>query len=104
MRERSPALLILCHNPVLLILGGKSNEAKPKYISDLRGLTAAFFGKWVFTLSNLTPLFLRGAESSHQICWKLLQVRLEAAHSLELLMFHDENCGSMLFLIDFFFL
>ncbi len=43
--ERSQRLLIMCHNPVLLISGEKSNEAELKFISFLQGLTATFSGK-----------------------------------------------------------
>lgn len=41
-------------------LGGGSNEAELKLISVLRGLSAAFSAKWLFTLSNVARPYLWG--------------------------------------------
>lgn len=38
--------------------GKKSNEAELKLISVLRGLSAAFSAKWLFTLSNVARPYL----------------------------------------------
>lgn len=83
---------------MLLILGEKSNEAELKFISVLRRLSAAFSGKWLFTVRFSRAVSLRGRTQQPG----LLQTAASPSCSWKYTLAHVNSVSQFVQSLDFF--